>query len=88
MVKSLTLKSSNKYFTVKSLTHYQCCGSWMFIPDPDFCPSGSRIEKQQQKRRVKKIFFVTTNITNLKIILFLNWCKKNLGRFTKEYRTF
>ncbi len=38
----------------------QCCGSGMFIPDPDFYPSRipdpwSRIQKQQQKRGVKKI---------------------------------
>ena len=38
----------------------KCCGSGMFIPDPDFYPSqipdlGSRIQKQQQKRGVKKI---------------------------------
>jgi hypothetical protein len=33
----------------------QCCGSGMFIPDPDFCPS--RIQKQQQKKGMKKIFF-------------------------------
>ncbi len=37
----------------------QCCGFGMFIPDPDFYPSripdlGSRIQKQQQKREVKK----------------------------------
>ncbi len=37
----------------------QCCGSGMFIPDPDFYPSriwdlGSRIQKQQQKTGVKK----------------------------------
>ncbi len=40
----------------------QCCESGMFIPDPDFYPSrilifthpGSRIQKQQQKRGVKK----------------------------------
>ncbi len=31
----------------------QCCGSGMFIPDPDFYPS--RIQKQQQERGVKKI---------------------------------
>jgi hypothetical protein len=30
----------------------QCCGSVMFIPDPDFYPS--RIQKQKQKREVKK----------------------------------
>jgi hypothetical protein len=48
------------------------------IPDPDFYPFripdlGSRIQKQQQKRGVRKIFlclFVGTNITKLKIILF------------------
>jgi hypothetical protein len=38
---------------------WQCCGSGMFIPDPDFYPSripdlGSRMQKQQQKRGVKK----------------------------------
>jgi hypothetical protein len=43
--------------------HWQCCGSGMIIPDPDFYPSrvldlGSRIQKQQQKRGVKKKFFV------------------------------
>ncbi len=32
----------------------QCCGSEMFIPDPDFYPS--RIQKQQQNRRVKQNF--------------------------------
>jgi hypothetical protein len=53
----------------------QCCGSGMFIPD-----SGSRIQKQQQKRGVKKIccpnFSVASNITKLKIILFLLSKKK------------
>jgi hypothetical protein len=56
------------------------CGSGMFIPDPDFYPFripdlGSRIQKQQQKRGVKKFvvkpFFVATNFTKFKIILFL-----------------
>ncbi len=42
-------------------TLIQCCGSGMFIPDPDFYPFmipdlGSRIQKQQQKRGVKKIW--------------------------------
>ncbi len=41
----------------------QCCGSGMFIPDPDFYPSripdlGSRIQKQQQKRGMKKIVVI------------------------------
>jgi hypothetical protein len=58
----------------------QCCGSGMFIPDPDFYPfrissPGSQIQKQQQKRGVNKNFvvkpfFVATNFTKLKIILF------------------
>jgi hypothetical protein len=30
----------------------QCCGSGMFIPDPDFYPS--RIQKQEQKRGIEK----------------------------------
>jgi hypothetical protein len=51
------------------------------IPDPDFYPSripdlGSRIQKPQQKRGVKKNFFViplyvATNFTKLKITLVL-----------------
>ncbi len=47
----------------------------MFIPDPDFCSSQIPDLKTATKERVKKIycptFFVTTNITKLKIILFL-----------------
>jgi len=40
---------------LKNSISKQCCGSWMFIPDPDFYPSripdlGSRIKKPQQKR--------------------------------------
>jgi hypothetical protein len=34
---------------------WQCCGSGMFIPDPDFYPSRIPDPKQQQKRGVKKI---------------------------------
>ncbi len=43
------------------------------IPDP----------KQQQKRRGENVlshtFFVATNITKLKHILFLNWRRKKFG---------
>jgi hypothetical protein len=70
----------------------------MFIPDPDFYPSripdlGSRIKKQQQKRGVEKKFvvipfFVATNFTTLKIILCVFAEKKNVGQFSKNYRTF
>ncbi len=51
------------------------------IPDPDFYPSripdlGSRIQKQYQKREMKKnfviiLFSVVTNSTKLNIMLFL-----------------
>jgi hypothetical protein len=33
----------------------RCCGSGVFIPDPDFCHPGSRIQKRQQKRGDHKI---------------------------------
>ncbi len=64
------------------------------IPDPDFYPFripdlGSPIQKQQQKRGVKKVvkpFFIATNFTKLKIILFLNAEEKDLGQFLKNYR--
>jgi hypothetical protein len=52
----------------------------MFIPDPDFCPSGSRISdlKTATKERGEKKFVVVPflevkKITKLKIILILNW---------------
>ncbi len=57
------------------------------IPDPDFYPSqipdlGSRIQKQQQKRGVKKIFlhtfYVATNFTKLNIILVLKCRRKKV----------
>jgi hypothetical protein len=46
------------------------------IPDPDFYPSWIPDPKKQQKRGAKKKFvvipfFVATNFTKLKIILFL-----------------
>ncbi len=54
----------------------------VFIPDLGFCPS--RIQKQQQKseregwkRFVVIPFFETTNITQLKLILFLSRWRKN-----------
>jgi hypothetical protein len=56
----------------------QCCGSVMFIPDPDFYPSrisDPGIQKQQQKRGVKKKFDIpfygATNFTKMYIILVL-----------------
>jgi hypothetical protein len=54
--------------------------------------SGSRIPdpKTATKERGAKnicIFFVATNITQLKTILFLNCGEKKWGQFTKSYRT-
>jgi hypothetical protein len=55
----------------------------MFIPDPDFCPSqipdlGSWIQKQLQKRGVKKYH----KIENYFIFELVKL--KNLGQFTKN----
>jgi hypothetical protein len=54
----------------------QCCGSGMFIPDPDFYPSRIPDPKTATKERSGKIFFSylyfeATNFAKLKIILFL-----------------
>jgi hypothetical protein len=45
------------------MTMSQCCGSGMFIPDPDFYPSripdlGSRIQRQVEFRGGEKQSFV------------------------------
>ncbi len=48
----------------------------------------SRIQKQQQKRGVKKFvvitFYVATNFTKLKIILVLSGEEKNVAQFLKN----
>jgi len=56
-----------------------------------FTHLGSRIQKQKQKKGVKKnllsnLFFVATNFTKLKIILFFKCClkKKIVGPVFKE----
>jgi hypothetical protein len=64
------------------------------IPDPDLYPfrnPGSQIsatEERGEKKFVVKPFFVATNFTKLKIILFLNAEEKNMGQFSKNYKTF
>ena len=67
------------------------------ISDPDFYPSripdlGSRIQKQLQKRGVKKNFikhfFVATNFTKCKIILFLNCSRKKFGPLQRIMKLF
>ncbi len=54
---------------------------------------GSRIQKQQQKRGVKKkfvviLFFVASNFTKMKIIYFWTAKENNLCQFLKNYTIF
>jgi hypothetical protein len=68
--------------TIYFVKFRQCCGSGMFIPDPDFYPFRipdleSRIpdpktatKERGENKFVVKSFFVATNFTKLKIILF------------------
>jgi hypothetical protein len=67
----------------------QCCRSGMFTLDPDFCPSRISVaktatEKRSGKKFVVLPFFVTTNISKLNIILFMNWKRQNFSQFTKK----
>jgi hypothetical protein len=41
---------------LRYVAHMQCCGSGMFIPDPDFLPIRTRI--QQEQKRGGENFFV------------------------------
>jgi hypothetical protein len=43
------------------------------IPDPDFYLPGSRIQKQQQKRRVKKIFHKILNYFIFEMLKKMIW---------------
>jgi hypothetical protein len=57
-------------------TYVQCCGSGIFIPDPDFYPSRIPDPKTATKERgEKKIivipFYLASNVTKLYIILVL-----------------
>jgi hypothetical protein len=74
----------------------QCCGSGMFIPDPDFYPSrilifthpGSRILKQHQKRRVIKIschnLLCSHRFHKIANYFSLKWSRKKFGTIFKE----
>jgi hypothetical protein len=61
------------------------------IPDPDFYPSGSRIldpgstNSNNREKFVVKSFFVATNFTKWKIILFLKYrTEEKMGQFSKR----
>jgi hypothetical protein len=70
----------------------------MFIPDPDIYPSripdlGSRSQKQQQKRGVKKnschTFLWSHKFHKIENYFTFEMLKKKiLGKFSKNYRTF
>jgi hypothetical protein len=72
----------------------------MFIPDPDFYPfripdSGSRIQdpktatkERSEQKIVVKPFFVATNFTKLKIILFFNAEEKIWASFQRIIELF
>ncbi len=77
-------------------TEGQCCGSGMFIPDPGswFLPIPDPGSKNSNKReRWKKLdvkpFYVATKFN--KIVNYFSFevlKKKNLGQFSKNFRTF
>ncbi len=69
----------------------QCYGSGMFIPDPGswFLLIPDPGSKNSKKRGLKKFFwvkpfFVATNFTELKIILFYKYWRKKFGQVFKD----
>ncbi len=62
-------------------------GSWVLpIPDPGSKNSNKR--EGWKKNCCQTFFFVATNFTKLKIILFLNDEEKNVGQFSKNTELF
>jgi hypothetical protein len=62
-----------KRYKIKFKRNCQCCGSGMFIPDPDFYPSRIPDPKTATKERDEKkfvviTFYVATNFTKLQIL--------------------
>ncbi len=89
------------YFSFEVLTKkfwplFQCCGSGMFIPDPDFYPS--RISDPGSKNSNKgegwKKICCHNFLCSHKFHKIANYFsfgllkKKNFGQFSKNYRTF
>ncbi len=54
------------------------------IPNPGSRNPDLGAKNSNKRERGEKIFCHTTNFTNLKIILFLIWCKKKFGPVFKE----
>ncbi len=81
-----------KLCTKQNMQLLLSCSAWQFpsVADPGCL---SRIQKQQQKRGVKKIccqtFFCTHKFHEIEnYFIFLNAEEKNLGQFSKNYITF
>jgi hypothetical protein len=43
-----------KFKVLNTVSRRQCCGSGMFIPDPDFTHPGSRISDPRSKKAIKE----------------------------------
>ncbi len=81
-LQSQTLGPEQERSSVHLQKYVQCCGSGMFIPNPDFYPFlipdlGSRIpdpktatKERGEKKLVVRPFFVATNFTKLIILFF------------------
>jgi hypothetical protein len=89
------------FLFVEILTHVRCCGSGMFIPDPDFTHPGSRITdpgsripdpKAAMKARGEKKFLVipffgAIKFTKLNYFIF-EMLKKKIWQIFKELKNF
>ncbi len=74
-------------------TFFQCCGSGMFIPDPDFYPSRipdlkTTTTERGGKNLLSYLFLLLQISQNWKLFYFWNAEEKNLGQFSKNYKTF
>ncbi len=80
----------------EALNIYQCCGSGMFIPDPGswFLPTPDPGSKNSNRREEGKKICCHTFLCSHKFHKIENYFsievlkKKNLGQFSKNYRTF
>ncbi len=71
------------------LTHWAPLENILFSPDPVFTHPGSLIHKQKQRRVVKNVKpFFCHKFHKMENYLLLKWWRTNLGRFSKNYRTF
>jgi hypothetical protein len=65
----------------------QCCGSGMFIPDPDFYPSRIKT-KERGGKNLLSYLFCSHKYHKIENYFIFELMKKKLGPFTKNYRTF